>query len=72
MVTTVTPAETRTLLENISWQTFKSILADMGSERNTRLAYDNRIVEIMSPLVLTQIFTTQHLSPEAIASALFN
>jgi Uma2 family endonuclease len=51
MVTTVTPAETRTLLKNISWQTFKSLLADMGSERNTRLAYDNGIVEIMSPLV---------------------
>ncbi|MDF5719299.1 MAG: Uma2 family endonuclease [Rhizonema sp. PD37] len=51
MVTTVTPAETRTVLENISWQTFKSMLADMGDERNTRLAYDNGIVEIMSPLV---------------------
>ena len=51
MVTTVTPAEARTILENISWQTFKSMLADMGSTRNTRLAYDNGIVEIMSPLV---------------------
>ncbi len=51
MVTTVTPAETRTILKNISWQTFKSMLADMGSERNTRLAYDNGIVEIISPLV---------------------
>jgi len=51
MVTTVTPAEARTILENISWQTFKSMLADMGSERNTRLAYDNGIVEILSPLV---------------------
>ncbi len=51
MVTTVTPAETRTVLENISWQTFKSMLADMGEERNTRLAYDNGIVDILSPLV---------------------
>ncbi|MDF5727165.1 MAG: Uma2 family endonuclease [Rhizonema sp. PD38] len=51
MVTTVTPAETRTVLENISWQTFKSMVADMGEERNSRLAYDNGIVEIMSPLV---------------------
>jgi Uma2 family endonuclease len=49
MVTTVTLAETRTVLKNISWQTFKSMLADMGEERNTRLAYDNGIVEIMSP-----------------------
>ncbi|GAA6615823.1 hypothetical protein NUACC26_016210 [Scytonema sp. NUACC26] len=49
MVTTVTPAETRTLLENISWQTFKAMLAETGSERKNRLAYDNGIVEIMSP-----------------------
>jgi Uma2 family endonuclease len=49
MVTTITTAETRTILENISWQTFKSMLADMGSDRNTRLAYDNGILEIMSP-----------------------
>ncbi len=49
MATTSTPTEARTVLKNISWQTFKSMLADMGSERNTRLAYDNGIVEIMSP-----------------------
>ncbi|MER3491051.1 MAG: hypothetical protein C4323_01205 [Mastigocladus sp. ERB_26_2] len=51
MVTTAPLAETRTLLENISWQTFKAILAEMGDERNTRLAYDNRILEIMTPLM---------------------
>jgi len=49
MVATVTPAETRTVLENISWQTFKAMLAETGSERKNRLAYDNGIVEIMSP-----------------------
>ncbi len=48
MVTTVTPAETRIILENISWQTFKAMLAETGSERKNRLAYDNGIVEIMS------------------------
>lgn len=51
MVTTVPPAETRTLLKNISWQTFKAMLADMGNERNSRLAYDNGRVEIMTPLM---------------------
>lgn len=44
-------AETRILLENISWQTFKAMLADMGSGRNTRLAYDNGTVEIMTALM---------------------
>lgn len=51
MVTTATFTETRTLLKNISWQTFKAMLADMGDERNSRLAYDNGIVEIMTPLM---------------------
>ncbi len=49
MVAISTPAETRTLLENISWQTFKAMLADMGSSRNTRLAYENGTLEIMAP-----------------------
>lgn len=51
MITTSLNAETRTLLENISWQTFKAMLAEMGSSRNTRLAYDNGILEIMTPLM---------------------
>ncbi|NES24012.1 MAG: Uma2 family endonuclease [Symploca sp. SIO3E6] len=48
---TRTPAEQRTLLVNISWQTFKAMLAEMGSERLTRLAYDSGTVEIMTPLM---------------------
>jgi Uma2 family endonuclease len=49
MVTTTKFAETRDVLQNISWQTFKAMLADMGSERNKKLAYDNGILEIMTP-----------------------
>lgn len=51
MVTTAPLSETRTVLKNISWLTFKAMLADMGNERNSRLAYDNGIVEIMTPLM---------------------
>ena len=51
MLTTASLAETRTLLNNISWQTFKAMLADMGNHRNYRLAYDNGKVEIMTPLM---------------------
>ncbi|MFN6471579.1 MAG: Uma2 family endonuclease [Nostoc sp. SerVER01] len=51
MVTTAKLSETRDVLQNISWQTFKAMLADMGCERNKRLAYDNGIVEIMTPLM---------------------
>ena len=51
MVKTAKPVEQRVLLQNISWQTFKTMVAEMGSERNSRLAYDSRTVEIMSPLM---------------------
>jgi Uma2 family endonuclease len=48
----ITPlAETRTLIKNISWQTFKTMLAEMGVERNSRFAYENGIIEIMTPLM---------------------
>ncbi|HEY9672697.1 MAG TPA: Uma2 family endonuclease [Waterburya sp.] len=50
MVTTSTPAEQRTVLRNISWQTFEALLKETGEERNSRLAYDNGTLEIMTPL----------------------
>src|SRR4028119_2501966 len=52
MVTTTTPSsEHRTLLPNISWPPFKTMLAEMGSERVTRLAYHEGLVEVMTPLM---------------------
>lgn len=51
MVIATPLAETRTLLQNISWQTFKTMLAEMGDERNSRISYDNGIVEIITPLM---------------------
>ena len=50
MVTTSTPAEQRTVLRNISWQTFEALLRETGEERNSRFAYDNGTLEIMTPL----------------------
>ena len=49
MVTTTLVSEQRIILQNISWQTFKTMLAEMGGNRATRLAYDSGIVEIMTP-----------------------
>jgi Uma2 family endonuclease len=49
VITAVTLAENRTAIHNISWQTFKAMLADMGDNRSSRLAYDNGVVEIMAP-----------------------
>lgn len=45
MVAITTSAENRVLLHNnISWQTFKTMLAEMGSDRNSLFAYDNGTV----------------------------
>jgi Uma2 family endonuclease len=51
MVTTAARNSQRVILQNISWHTFESILAEMGDNRATRLAYDRGILEIMTPLM---------------------
>jgi Uma2 family endonuclease len=51
MVTTSTPAEQRTVLLNISWQTFEALLQETGEDRGSRFAYDCGTLEIMSPLL---------------------
>jgi Uma2 family endonuclease len=50
MVTTSTPAEQRTVLLNISWQTFEALLQETGEDRGSRFAYDCGTLEIMTPL----------------------
>ncbi|MEG5046987.1 Uma2 family endonuclease [Microcoleus sp. B4-C1] len=50
IATTSSLAEQRTLLENISWQTFETLLKEIGDKRGYRIAYDNGMLEIMSPL----------------------
>ena len=52
MVTTAIPGETRVLLENITWQTFKTMLAEMGSERANKISYRQGNIEVMTPLKL--------------------
>jgi Uma2 family endonuclease len=42
--------EHRVILSNISWQTFEQILEELGNNRGTRLAYNNGLLEIMTPL----------------------
>jgi Uma2 family endonuclease len=45
-------AENRVILDNISWDTFERLLADIGDRRKTLFHYINGILEIMSPLSL--------------------
>ncbi|MEG4285025.1 Uma2 family endonuclease [Microcoleus sp. A006_D1] len=42
-------AEQRTLLENISWSTFETLLKEIGDNRGYRIAYDEGMLEIMTP-----------------------
>lgn len=39
----------RVVLHNISWQTYQTMLADMGDHRAARLAYDRGVLEITMP-----------------------
>ncbi len=50
IATTSSLAEQRTLLENISWSTFETLLKEIGDSRGYRIAYDNGMLEIISPL----------------------
>lgn len=43
-------AEQRTVLHNISWETFEALLRDTGEHRGSRFAYDCGTLEIMTPL----------------------
>jgi Uma2 family endonuclease len=51
MLTTAPANSQRVTLPNISWRTFETILAEMGDNRTTRLAYDQGTLEIMTPLM---------------------
>ena len=37
------------ILENVSWQEFENILEDLGERRNSRIAYNQGFLEIMTP-----------------------
>lgn len=50
MIATLPLAEQRTVLQNISWQTFEALLKETGGDRGSRFAYDCGILEIMIPL----------------------
>lgn len=44
------PPGQRLLLHNVSWAEFEAILEELGEHRGTRIAYDNGLLEIMTPL----------------------
>ncbi|MEP0801235.1 Uma2 family endonuclease [Funiculus sociatus] len=50
MITTSIPAEQRTVLPNISWETLEALLRETGADRGWRFAYDGSTLELMTPL----------------------
>jgi Uma2 family endonuclease len=50
LATTSRLGEQRTVLHNISWETFEAILRDTGEDRGSRFAYQDGTLEIMTPL----------------------
>lgn len=46
---TVLPGQ-KLILNELNWQEFEEILAELGENRGTRIAYDRGTLEIMSPL----------------------
>ncbi|MGJ5673246.1 MAG: Uma2 family endonuclease [Nostochopsis sp.] len=43
-------AEQRTVLHNVSWETFEALLRETGEDRGSRFAYEDGTLEIMTPL----------------------
>ncbi len=58
LATTSTLGEQRTVLHNISWETFEAILRETGEHRDSRFAYEDGTLEIMTPLF-------EHENPKA-------
>jgi Uma2 family endonuclease len=49
MATVLSPPEQRIILRNVSWETYKRLLADNADSSNPRFTYDRGVLEIMSP-----------------------
>ena len=48
-VVTKRPSIDRVIISNISWETYESLLKDLENQSSPRLAYDQGVLEIMSP-----------------------
>ena len=44
------PPGNKVLLRDVKWEEFEDILEDLGEDRSTRIAYEGRTLEIMTPL----------------------
>jgi hypothetical protein len=47
----VTSSDGRVILSGISWETYECFVKNYENQSTVRIAYDNGMMEIMSPLV---------------------
>ena len=47
---TITSPENRVILNHITWKTFNQLLQELGDNRSSLLAYNEGVLEIMTPL----------------------
>ncbi|MBD2344822.1 Uma2 family endonuclease [Anabaena subtropica] len=46
----IVPAGHQLLMKDISWSTYKNILAELGENRNSKISYSQGVLEIIAPL----------------------
>jgi Uma2 family endonuclease len=83
MTTLAMTTESRVILDGVSWQTFECLLDDLGEHRKARLAYDQGMLEIMTPYfghewlnrlvadIITALAFGKHLAVEQAGSTTF-
>jgi Uma2 family endonuclease len=49
MATVISPTDRRVIIEGVSWETYKRLLADFGDSHTARVAFDRGMLEIMAP-----------------------
>lgn len=49
MATVIRPVDQPILMDGVSWTTYEALLADGGDRRQTRMAFDRGVLEIVTP-----------------------
>jgi Uma2 family endonuclease len=49
MATVLQPVDQPVLMDGVSWETYEALLADGGDHRQTRVAFDQGVLEIVTP-----------------------
>ena len=56
MAIVIQPVAQPVLMDGVSWETYEALLADGGDRRQTRMAYDQGVLEIVTPSFEHEIF----------------